>query len=198
MGFLKSKWFLSFLALGITVFMNAFMLLPIVKSVRPIIAVPEEKVFENHSIFWVFRTREMETLIQNLREKNTLIAQKEKEILFLTQRLEADKEELRILKDSIDRAQKAFSQKITEVQQSEKKNLKALANIYAAMPPDTVVKVFGHMDDVLLTKILTFMGAETVGGIFQSMSTVGGIDGVSPDRVARLSELIRLRIDEIQ
>lgn len=196
MSFLKSKWVLAFLALAITLSMHTVMLLPVLKSLKPVIAVPEEKIFENNSIFWVFRTREMETLIQNLREKNASIAKKEKEMSLLSQRLEAEKQELSSLKDSIDRAQKTFSQKITEIQQGEKKNLKALATIYSAMPPDTVVKVFGHMDDVLLVKILTFMGAEAVGGVFQSMSTVGGLDGVSPDRVARLSELMRLRLAE--
>lgn len=196
MSFLKSKWVLAFLALAITLSMNTVMLLPVLKSLKPVIAVPEEKIFENNSIFWVFRTREMETLIQNLREKNASIAKKEKEMSLLSQRLEAEKQELSSLKDSIDRAQKTFSQKITEIQQGEKKNLKALATIYSAMPPDTVVKVFGHMDDALLVKILTFMGAEAVGGVFQSMSTVGGLDGVSPDRVARLSELMRLRLAE--
>jgi flagellar motility protein MotE (MotC chaperone) len=196
MSFMKSRWFLAVLALGITILCNTICMLPVLKGVRPNIEVPEEKVFENNSIFWVFRTREMETLIQNLRDKNALIAKKEKEISLLSQRLEADKEELKTLKDAIDRAQKTFSQKITDIQKAEKKNLKVLANIYAAMPPDTVVKVFGHMDDILLVKILTFMGPEPVGGIFQAMSTVGGIDGVSPDRVARLSELIRLRLNE--
>ncbi len=196
MGFLKSKWVLAGLALAITLSMNTLMLLPVLKSLKPVIAVPEEKVFESNSVFWVFRTREMETLIQNLREKNTLIAKKEKEIILLSQRLEADREELKTLKESIDKAQKTFSQKIIEIQQGEKKNLKTLATIYSAMPPDTAVKVFGHMDDVLLVKMLTFMGAEAVGGIFQSMSTVGGLDGVSPDRVARLSELMRLRLAE--
>lgn len=196
MSFLKSKWVLAFLALVITLSMHTVMLLPVLKSLKPVIAVPEEKIFENNSIFWVFRTREMETLIQNLREKNASIAKKEKEMSLLSQRLEAEKQELSSLKDGIDRAQKTFSQKITEIQQGEKKNLKALATIYSAMPPDTVVKVFGHMDDVLLVKILTFMGPEAVGGVFQSMSTVGGLDGVSPDRVARLSELMRLRLSE--
>jgi hypothetical protein len=197
MGMLRSKWFLAGLALVITLAINTLMLLPVLKSLKPVITVPEEKIFENNSVFWVFRTREMETLIQNLREKNTLIAKKEKEMSLLSQRLEADREELKSLKEGIDKAQKFFSQKITEVQHSEKKNLKTLANIYSAMPPDTVVKVFGHMDDVLLVKILTFMGAEAIGGVFQSMTTVGGLDGVSPDRVARLSELIRLRLSEV-
>lgn len=196
MGILKSRWVIAFLALAISLSMNALLQLSALKSLKPVCVVPEEKVFEDHSVFWVFRTREMETLIQNLREKNGLIAKKEKEIALLSQRLEADRAELKALKEGIDRAQKTFSQKITEVKKSEKKNLKALATIYAAMPPDTVVKVFGHMDDVLLVKILTFMGAEAVGGVFQSMSTVGGLDGVSPDRVARLSELMRLRLAE--
>lgn len=193
---MKSRWILAVVALVMTLLCNTVFMLPVLKGVRFSVEVPEEKVFENNSIFWVFRTREMETLIQNLRDKNTLIAKKEQEIILLSQRLEADKAELKNLKEAIDRAQRTFSQKITEIQKTEKKNLKVLANIYAAMPPETVVKVFGHMDDVLLVKILSFMGPEPVGGIFGAMSTVGGIDGVSPDRVARLSELIRLRLNE--
>lgn len=194
MNILKSTWFIAFFALLVTVSINTVLLLSGLNSIPVMVEPPKETVFESTSVFWTFRTREIDSLVLNLRQKNNILAQKEEDITSLTKQLSAEKEELVLLKDKIEKTRKELSEKILEVKDSEKKNLKSLASTYGAMPPDSVVKVFGHMDDVLVVKILTFMSPEIIGGIFQAMANITGIDGVSPDRAARLSELIRLRL----
>ena len=194
MNFIKSSWFLSILSLIIVVVINTIFISSGIHSIPLMIEPPQEKVFEVTSVFWTFRTREIESLVQNLRDKNIVLKKKEDEISILKRNLDNQQEEIKAMKASVEKSCNQLSAKILEIKDSEKKNLKSLASAYAAMPAEAAVKVFGHMDDVLIVKLLSFMSAEVVGGIVQAMTTVSGIDGVSPDRVARLSELIRLRL----
>lgn len=196
MKVLQSTWFLGGFALITTVIINTLLMMNAFSGISQVIEPPKQKVVEISSVFWTFRTREIENLIHNLKEKNNDLKNREKSIMLIEDRIQAEKHELDELKKSIEMARDALAKRIAEIEQAEEKNLKVLASTYASMTPDATVRVFGKMPDLMVVKIVKFMSAEIVGAIFQAMANSNDIEGVSSERVAKLSELMRLSIQE--
>ena len=71
-------------------------------------------------------------------------------------------------------------------------NLKNLASTYAAMDPDAAVSVLNDMDDNTVVKILSLMKSDTVGALFDAMEKVPNQGPQMSERIAKLSEKLRL------
>jgi flagellar motility protein MotE (MotC chaperone) len=187
-------WVGGFLSVVVAIVLQAMLMLPMLSQLHCVIEPPQEVVIPVDSVFWTFRTREIDMLVENLRSKNAEIIKKQEELLSLEARLTQEKQELESLKHAIEASRAQLKERIIEVEQAETRNLRTLASTYSAMSPEAIIRVFSHLDDAFIVKILAYLNAEIVGAIFQAMTHAQGLDGVSPQRAARLSELIRLRI----
>lgn len=140
--------------------------------------------------FWSFRSREIETLVSSLNERQKQIANRENENKQVEGIVQSEKKELESSKAEIQAIREKLLAHIIVIEKSEEKNLIELANTYTNLPPESVVEVFKSMDDVFVIKIISHMETEVVASIFQSMISSAGN---ATERVARLTQLMRLR-----
>lgn len=184
--------------------------------------VAEEVVASNpeyNDRYWTFRSTEIEDLARNLLQQKSEISAKKSELALLRERIYAEKDELERMKKDMDAYEVRFDQaqkkiedekkaleqkkkemslQYIEVEQSEQKNLKALATAYTSLTPAAAVGVFKEMEDILAVKILSQMKPDVIAAIFEEMSQTP--DNSNPKevgktmakRVAALSDKLRL------
>ncbi len=201
MKFLRSFWFLGGLALIINLGMMGFFFMryqqKLLEPSKPAVA----KVGANEeegSIYWGFRTGEVENLAAELRQEKTAVERRERELQAIEARIRAEKEEVERLRAEVERLSDSFSEQIIVVQASELKNLKNLSNTYSSLNPQAAVDIFVEMDDALSAKILSMMKPEVVAAIFEEMAKSSGKKGASAKRAADLSERLRLQLIQKQ
>ena len=201
MKFLRSFWVIAFLALTINVLMTLFLFTKYQqKLLIPLLTEAEETEMdsaqpsEGGTIYWSFRTGEIENLADDLRHQKAALARREEELKAIEARMLIEKDEIKRLQEEFQQVHEAFSARIIEVQQSELKNLKTLSNTYASLTPQAAVAILIEMDDDLSAKILSMMKPEVVAAIFEEMATTGSQKGASPKRVADLSNRLRLQL----
>lgn len=191
---LKSYWFLAFLALIVNVGTYAFLFMGASSKLVEVWPKPKaaEKQQEAYVPFWDFRTEQIESLVDDLKQENDRISEREAELLKIEARIASERNELELLRNEVEVYQKELMERILRVEESEEKNIKTLATTYAAMPAESAVQVFDEMDDFFVAKMLSMMGTDTVSGIFEQMIARGGRDPENVRRVASLSERLRM------
>lgn len=192
---LKSPWFLGFLALIINLATTFMFMKGNLDNFVP--QLPEESEEEQViTRFWTFRSREIERLVLALEKERRRIKDIEMEALELKAITEAEIKELDQVRAELLALKDTFKGQIIEIEKAEESNLTNLAATYAEMEPDLVAEVFKEMDDILITKILSFTSPEVTGPIFQSMVNSAGNSDYAAQRVAKLTEMIRLRMEQ--
>lgn len=203
MKFLRSFWVIAFLALTINVVMTLFLFTKYQeKLLVPFLAAPAQaqahapKPVDDSTVYWSFRTGEIENLADDLRHQKSALVRRELELKAIESRMLIEKDEIKRLQEEFQQVHEVFSARIIEVQQSELKNLKTLSNTYASLTPQAAVAILVEMDDDLSAKILSMMKPEVVAAIFEEMATAGAGSqkGASPKRVADLSNRLRLQL----
>jgi flagellar motility protein MotE (MotC chaperone) len=153
------------------------------------VATQEKKVKAKGWDFW---TIEVENLSNELKEGRARLS-KQSELLDQREaRLKAEEKELAKVRTEIENLRKEIGNKVTEITADESKNIRSLAQTYTSLTPKAVVAIFREMDDTTAVKILSLMKPDTVGPIFEQMSTAAGPDGLQARRAAILSEKLRL------
>jgi flagellar motility protein MotE (MotC chaperone) len=176
-------------ALGVSVSMKA--LAPLLEqTVVPTEKKPTEELKQKGWDFW---TIEIDNLSNDLKGERARL-RKEAELLDQRAvRLAAEEKELGKLRTSIEVLRKEIADKVFEIAADESKNLKTLAQTYAALSPRAAVAIFREMDDATAVKILSLMKTEVVSPIFEQMSQTANTDGTPlARRAALLSEKLRL------
>ncbi|OIO59376.1 MAG: hypothetical protein COZ46_04575 [Verrucomicrobia bacterium CG_4_10_14_3_um_filter_43_23] len=187
MKILNSYWVLGSIALAIAFTTSETMLYMFAVNIPPIrdsqLANPGDA-----TTFWSFRSSEIEKLVSSLNGERTEIAEREQSIREMEERLKSEKQELTELRQNIVTFRNELSSDIVEIEASEEKNLKELAQTYSTLKPDSAVQVFKEMDDVFVVKILSYMSSDVIGAIFSNMTAKG-----DSKRVANLTKLMRLK-----
>lgn len=162
--------------------------------------VSPEKIIEEIVIgspeHFDFVSQGIDELVEDLRLERQKVAERERQLIELEERINEEKAELKRLSGHIETYRNEISRKIFLLEEAEKKNLKSLATTYANISPEAAVTIFSEMDDVFVVKIMSYMPDDAVASIFQTMSRIQGEDGPLSERVARFSEMIRLKIDD--
>jgi flagellar motility protein MotE (MotC chaperone) len=176
-------------AVGVSVSMKALGPL-LAKSVVTHEKKPTEELKQKGWDFW---TIEIDNLSNELKGERARL-KKESELLDQRAvRLAAEEKELGKVRASIESLRKEIADKVIEITADESKNLRTLAQTYAALTPRAVVAIFREMDDATAVKILSLMKADVVGPIFEQMSQTANTDGTPlARRAAVLSEKLRL------
>ena len=157
-----------------------------------VFAEPDEELQR----FFSFRSREIERLMLDLQAQKRLLSKREDNISGMESMINAEKTELAESKKQVETLRAELIDKISHVEKSEEKNLTDLAKTYSNLLPATTVEIFKQMDDVSIVKIISFMDAEAVAPVFQAMVNEEGKSGFSAKRVAKITELLRLKVQE--
>ena len=144
--------------------------------------------------YWDFRTREIETLVANLKYEERNLSEQKAILLEIEERVKVEKEDLKKLQYEITAYRDDLSKIIIQIEESEFKNLKTLAATYSNISPQAAVSILSKMDDVLVVKILSLMKPDGVGPIFEQMASTEGESGPMAFRAAHISEKLRLHL----
>jgi flagellar motility protein MotE (MotC chaperone) len=143
---------------------------------------------------WNFNGDAVNQLIADLNSGREKIAVDEKNLVTLKAQLDAEKAELGKVRVELEQMRKEIDERVLEIQDSEIKNLKTLAQTYAAMTPAAAVAIFREMDENMVVKILACMKVDRTGPILGEMSKVQSKPGeeTMTVRAARISDKLRL------
>jgi len=142
---------------------------------------------------WDFWTIEIDNLSNELKEERARLKKQSELMDQRAARLAAEEKELGKVRADIETLRKEIADKVVEINADESKNLRALAQTYAALTPRGAVAIFREMDDTTAVKILSLMKSDIVGPIFEEMSKTASPDGAPlARRAAVLSEKLRL------
>lgn len=141
---------------------------------------------------WDFWTIEMENLSSELKEEKARLKQREEMLRQGENRLASDKLELEKTRKQLETLRASIDQRLIEVSEGEKANLKKLAQTYSSLTPKASISIFKEMDDVLVVKLLSLMKADTVKLILEEMSRQSVSDPAMAKRAASLSDKLRL------
>ncbi|MBI3887289.1 MAG: hypothetical protein HY302_16410 [Opitutae bacterium] len=141
---------------------------------------------------WGFWAIELENLATDLRDEKAKLAKREEVLDQREARFAAERQELDKLRRELEAIRREVTEKMGEIKADEAKNLRNLAQTYAALSPKAAVAIFKEMDDVTVVKILSLMKADIVGPIFEEMSKSSDSAANWPKRAAALSERLRV------
>ena len=143
---------------------------------------------------WNFHSDAVTQLIADLKTGQAKLASDEKNLVTYRGQIEAEKAELLKLREELQGMRQEIDERVLEIQDAESKNLKTLAQTYAAMAPAAAVTIFREMDENMVVKILSCMKVDRTGPILGEMGKVIDKPGDEPmaKRAARISDKLRL------
>ena len=140
---------------------------------------------------WNYHNPDVEQFISELKKEKMTLAEREKQLNEFAARLDAERQEINQVTQSVHRLQLEFDSNVVRVREEESANLKKLAKIYAAMDPDTAAPILRELPDDALVKILIFLKDSETAPLLEAMSKG---DATAAKRVALLSERLRLSL----
>ena len=140
---------------------------------------------------WNFQNPELNHLINELQRRREALTEKETQLNELSARLEAERQELNQVTQSIHSLQVEFDRNVVRVQEQEVGNLKKLGKIYAGMAPENAVPILKQLDESTLVKIFAAMRESESGPLLEIMGKGGEADA---KLAATLSERLRLAL----
>lgn len=141
--------------------------------------------------FWSFRADEVDALISELMDQQAKLLMRQSELDKAAAHIDAERQELEKTRADVGAMQDAISAEIPEIQESERKNLKTLAQTYANMSPAAAVAIFRDMDESACVKLLSQMKPDKVAPILEEMSQTDKDDTMTK-RAASISDKLRL------
>jgi flagellar motility protein MotE (MotC chaperone) len=162
---------------------------------------------------WDYYTGEVENLMKELQEERSAYEKKTKDLAAVEMRIETEKkelvrtrEELLRLRGEIESMREELSSRTTEMQESEKSNIRNLSRTYANMKPAEAVAIFVEMSDDNVAKLLAGMKNDVVAKILGEMAktkdpkatenptadAAGAEPATLAPRAAAISEKLRL------
>ncbi|MGF1449122.1 MAG: MotE family protein [Opitutales bacterium] len=195
MKFLKSYWGLAIFALLVNVLCSVLFSMRMMDTLVPEKA-EDYGLVEGTPEHFNFFTREIDVLSGDLRGEVERLEAREFELKRFEGRLQAERAELERLRADMQVVRDQLSKVIIEVKKSELKNVKTLAGIYADMKPEDVVNVFRELEDDFVVKLLSHMPKDAIGPIFQQMSNDAEAPELMRQRVAKLTEMMRMMVTD--
>ncbi len=193
MKFLGSGLGIAILAALVHVGTLLGVLVPGLKTlVEPDIVLPKKTDLPPR--IWSFKTEAVDLLISELQAERAKLATDQKDFLAMKNQTAAERAELDKLRTEIKALRDEIDLRIVEVEERELKNLKTLAQTYAAMNPAQAVTIFREMEENMVVKVLSMMKTTVVGPILGEMAKAPdrpGSEGMAK-RAARITDKLRL------
>lgn len=199
MKLLQSTWVVALL--GCVAFLaTMFALFPKTGQLKPPprAAVHESEPVDKQAFSLEGQNPEVDSLITELRAGRSELAEREKQLKELEERLRNERVEINQATQRVYELQKQmnqsvldFEKSIVRVKEEETANLKKLAKMYASMSPETAIPILKEMTDEQLVKLLAFMKEAEVIAIMENLAK-GGKDDIK--RIVQLTEKMRVTV----
>lgn len=131
---------------------------------------------------------EYSAMMDQLQDKSKLLQDKENELGLQASRIKKLESELLSTRSELEKIQRETQEQFSLLQESEKKNLKKLAKVYALMEPAQAAPILSALDDDTIINILTLMKERNAARL------LGGFAAQNPEmqkRAALISEKMR-------
>ncbi|MCB1195774.1 hypothetical protein KDK77_06285 [bacterium] len=131
---------------------------------------------------------EYSAMMDQLQDKSKLLQDKENELALQASRIKKLESELLATRSELEKIQQETQEQFSLLQESEKKNLKKLAKVYALMEPVQAAPILSALDDDTIINILTLMKERNAARL------LGGFAAQNPEmqkRAALISEKMR-------
>lgn len=140
---------------------------------------------------WTFQNPELSQLMTELKDERDALAARAKQLNDLEARLNAERQEICTVTQTVYRLRGEFDGLVTRVTDEEAFNLKKLARVYATMSPEGASRILKEMDDEQVVKILALMKEGESAPILESLGQ-GARDEAK--RAALISNRLRLTL----
>jgi flagellar motility protein MotE (MotC chaperone) len=141
--------------------------------------------------FWSFRPDDVDALVADLNDQRVKLVERQTELDKLAAHIESERQELEKTRADIAAMRDEISTEIPQFQESERKNMKTLAQTYSDVAPAAAVAIFREMDETTCAKLLSLMKPDKVAAILEEMSQEDK-DETMTKRAARISDKLRL------
>ena len=197
---LAAPWFLAIIGFLINAIITAAMLSSAIKKLPKVEPPPptpaEVQAAIPPPVIWNFKTEAIQELITELKEDKEALLAEHKDLGVLQAQVSAERQEVEKVKQEVIRLRQDLDRRVVEIQESEAKNLKTLAQTYSKMLPPAAASILRELDEDTVVKILSLMKVESVGFLLGELakptaSDRGG-DENPAKRAARISDKLRL------
>lgn len=131
---------------------------------------------------------EYSSMLDELKTQKEALSQKEQVLTRQADRIKRLENELRTARTKLEKLQEETAVNITEMEESEKRNLRKLAKVYSAMDPDQAAPILARLDDDTIANILIRMKERQAAKLLGSF---GAQNAESKQRAALISKKIR-------
>ena len=186
---LQSNWVVMVLGMVLYLAVTAVLLPPakIFARVHP----PSAATGHTRGASWDFFNPELDRLMEELTKERKAVAAREEQLNELSTRLDAERTELNIVLQSMQRTQKEFDRNIVRVRDEESANLKKLAKVYANMSPEGAATIIKQMEDDQIVKFMVFMKENESAPLLETFAKLGEAEA---KRAAAVTERLRRAI----
>jgi flagellar motility protein MotE (MotC chaperone) len=133
----------------------------------------------------------VDALISELKTERSKLVLRQTELDKVAAHIDAEKQELEKTRSDVAAMRDEITAEMPAIEDSERKNLKTLAQTYSTISPTATVSIFRELDETMCVKVLSLMKPDKVGAILQEM-TVQDKDETMLKRAARISDKLRL------
>lgn len=142
---------------------------------------------------WEFQSQEAEMLVNELKAEKAALAQREKELNELAERLKAERLEINVVTQAVHQLQAQVEANIVRIKAEEAANLKKLSRTYAAMSPEGAAPIMRELEETTLLKILALMKETESAPLLEEMARLSADEA---KRVAQLTDRLRFYIPQ--
>ncbi|HEX4343114.1 MAG TPA: hypothetical protein VH255_06970 [Verrucomicrobiae bacterium] len=137
---------------------------------------------------WRFKNPEMEQWLTEIKSEKEALALREQQVGELEARVQAERQELSIVTQSVSQMQAEFDKKVIQFKGQEADSFKKQAKLMGAMSPETSAAMMDQMSDTDAVKLLFVMKTDQQSQMLETLSKMGA---TQMKRAATLTERMR-------
>jgi flagellar motility protein MotE (MotC chaperone) len=184
---LKSSWTVSIAGGLLYLATTAALLRP--ARFADLAPVPEEvKSSPNNSPSWSFRNPEFEQWVEELKHEREALAQRAVELQELQKRLEAERQEILTVTQTVHQLQMEFDKRVVRLKEQDMENLKRQTKVVSAMSPEGAAAMLNEMPEDQMVGVLFLLKPDAASLILDTLSKMGKAEA---KRAAQLTERMR-------
>lgn len=137
---------------------------------------------------WRFRNPELQQWIAELQRERQALALREEQLRELAMRLEAERQELSLITQTVARLQAEFDRNVIRLQESQAEQFKRQAKLLGGMSTEGQLALLQQMADEDVVRLLALMKNDDVSQLLELMSRTGPAEA---KRAVLLTEKMR-------
>jgi len=152
---------------------TAALLKPSQLPAAPVAVVSDVAHVGNNEPSWKFSNPEMDQWIQEIKQEKEALTIREQQLKDLETRLNAQRQELSIVTQSVSQMQSDFDKNVVRLNAQDSDNLKRQAKLLSSMTPEGAAATLSEMNDDDVVRILFTMKADDASVALDTLSKSG-------------------------